>query len=216
VTDATEESSRRGPLAVLGGVVAVLAALLGFVQLNASRHSDRAADEGTRLAVVIFRDTTAAGGRLDMKSMLLRQQAQLMTSASGMDLLTAGGSSSGLAALAVADEHAANRLGRLWQTMTGTPPGLPGAQALRTEQAALRVRTDAMVARQNALMDDAARYGRKAQTAARGLLLAATAGAVLTLAGAIRERRPAKAVLGAGVLLVVAAALAGLVAAFVY
>jgi hypothetical protein len=211
-----DASSLRGPLAVLGGVVAVLAALLGFVQLNAGRHSDRAAAEGTRLAVAIFRDTTAAGGRLDMKSMLLRQQAQLMTSASGMDLLTAGGSSSGLSALSVADEHAAKRLGRLWQTMAGTPPGLPGAQALRAEQAALRLRTDAMVARQNALMDDAARYGRKAQTASRGLLLAATAGAVFTLAGATRERRPAKAVLGAGVLLVVAAALAGVVAAFVY
>jgi hypothetical protein len=211
-----DASSLRAPLAVLGGVVAVLAALLGFVQLNAGRHSDRAAAQGTRLAVAIFRDTTAAGGRLDMKSMLLRQQAQLMTSASGMDLLTAGGSSSGLGTLSVADEHAAKRLGRLWQTMTGTPPGLPGAQALRGEQAALRVRTDAMVAHQNALMDEAARYGRKAQTASRGLLLAATAGAVFTLAGATRERRPAKAVLSAGVLLVIAAALAGVVAAFVY
>ncbi|HEX5250105.1 MAG TPA: hypothetical protein VFW14_10610 [Gaiellales bacterium] len=211
-----EASSLRGPLAVLGGVVAVLAALLGFVQLNANRHSDRAAAEGTRLAVAIFRDTTAAGGRLDMKSMLLRQQTQLMTNASGMDLLTAGGSSSGLAALSVADEHAAKRLGRLWQTMTGTAPGPPGAQALGAEQAALKVRTDTMVARQNALMDEADRYGRKAQTASRGLLLAATAGAVFTLAGAIRERRPAKGVLGAGVLLVIAAALAGVLAAFVY
>jgi hypothetical protein len=44
----------------------------------------------------------------------------------------------------------------------------------------------------------------------------ATAGAVFTLAAAIRERRAAKAVLGAGVLLVIAAALAGVVAAFVY
>lgn len=211
-----EASSLRGPLAVLGGVVAVLAALLGFVQLNANRHSDRAAAEGTRLAVAIFRDTTAAGGRLDMESMLLRQQTQLMTNASGMDLLTAGGSSSGLAALSVADEHAAKRLGRLWQTMTGTAPGPPGAQALGAEQAALKVRTDTMVARQNALMDEADRYGRKAQTASRGLLLAATAGAVFTLAGAIRERRPAKGVLGAGVLLVIAAALAGVLAAFVY
>ena len=201
---------------MLGGVVAVVAALLGFVQLNASRHSDRAAAQGTRLAVVVFRETTAAGGRLDMKSMLLRRQAQLMTNASGMDLLTAGGSSSGLAALSVADEHAAKRLGRVWQTMTGMPPGLPGARALQAEQAALKVRTDAMAAHQNALMDEADRYGRKAQTAARGLLLAAIAGAVLTLAGAIRERRPAKAVLGAGVLLVIAAALAGVVAAFVY
>ena len=115
----------------------------------------------------------------------------------------------------MADEHAATRLGRLWQTMTGAPPGLPGAQALRTEQAALKARTDTMVAHQNALMDDADRYGRKARTASRGLLLAAVAGAVFTLAGAIRERRPARAVLGAGVLLV-AAALAGFVAAFVY
>ena len=213
----TEEApSLRGPLAVLGGVVAVLAALLGFVQLNASRHSDRAAAEGTRLAVAIFRDTTAAGGRLDMKGMLLRRQEQLMTNASGMHLLTGGGSPSGLAALSVADEHAAKRLGRLWQTMTETPPGLPGAQALRAEQAAFKARTDTMVAHQNALMDDADRYGRKAQTAARGLLLAAIAGAVFTLAGAIRERRPARAVLGAGVLLVIAAALAGVVAAFVY
>jgi hypothetical protein len=211
-----DASSLRAPLAVLGGVVAVLAALLGFVQLNAGRHSDRAAAQGTRLAVAIFRDTTAAGGRLDMKGMLLRRQEQLMTNASGMHLLTGGGSPSGLAALSVADEHAAKRLGRLWQTMTGTPPGLPGAQALRGEQAALRVRTDAMVAHQNALMDEAARYGRKAQTASRGLLLAATAGAVFTLAGATRERRPAKAVLSAGVLLVIAAALAGVVAAFVY
>jgi len=216
VTEAKEESSLRGPLAVLGGVVAVLAALLGFVQLNASRHSDRAAAEGTRLAVAILRDSTAAGGRLDMKSALLRQQAELMTNASGARLLTGAGSSSGLAALAVADEHAATRLGGLWQRMTGTPPGLPGAQALQAEQAAFTARTSMMVARQNALMDDAARYGRKAQTAARGLLLAATAGAVFTLAGALRERRAAKAVLGAGVLLVIAAALAGVVAAFVY
>ncbi|HKV67464.1 MAG TPA: hypothetical protein VJN72_05200, partial [Gaiellales bacterium] len=144
MTDATEESSLRAPLAVLGGVVAVLAALLGFVQLDASRHSDRAAAEGTRLAVVIFRDTTAAGGRLDMKNMLLRQQAQLMTDAAGVHRLTAGGSSSALAALAVADEQAARRLSRLWQMMTGAPPGLAGAQAIRVEQAAFRARTNAM------------------------------------------------------------------------
>ena len=212
----TEAPSLRGPLAVLGGVVAVLAGLLGFVQLDAGRHSDRAAAEGTRLAVAIFRDTTAAGGELDMKSMLLRRQVELMTNASGMHLLTAEGSATGLAALAVADEHAARRLGRLWQAMTGTPSGLRGAQALRVQQAAFRARTNAMVARQNALMGEAARYGRKAQTASRGLLLAATAGAVFTLAGATRERRPAKAVLGAGVLLVIAAALAGVIATVVY
>jgi len=216
VTEASDASSLRAPLAVLGGVVAVLAALLGFVQLDASRHSDRASAEGTRLAVVILRDSTAAGGRLDMQSMLLRQQDQLMTDASGTELLTADGTSPDLAALAVADENAARRLGRLWRTMTGTPPGLAGAQALTAEQAAFTVRTNAMVARQNALMDEAARYGRKAQTASRGLLLAATAGAVFTLAAAIRERRAAKGVLGAGVLLVIAAALAGVVAAFVY
>lgn len=212
----TEQPSLRGPLAVLGGVVAVLAALLGFVQLNAGRHSDRSAAEGTRLAVAIFRDATTTGSELDMKSMLLRQQSQLETNASGMDLLTAGGASSGLAALAVADGNAARRLGGLWQAMTGTPPGLRGGSALRTEQAALKTHTDAMVARQNALMDDAERYGRRAHAASRGLLLAATAASVFTLAGAIGELRAARAVLGAGVLLVALAATTGIMASFAY
>jgi hypothetical protein len=212
----TEAPSLRAPLAVLGGVVAVLAAVLAFVQQDASRHSDRAAAEGTRLAVAIFRDATTETSELDMKSMLLRQQFQLKTDASGTGVLTTGGSASGLAALAVADGNAARRLGRLWQAMTGVPSGLRGAQALGGEQAALRARTTTMVARQNGLMDDAERYGRKAHAASRGLLLVATAGAVFTLAGASRELRPARAVLGVGVLLVLAAALTGIVAAFVY
>jgi hypothetical protein len=212
----TDEPSLRVPLAVLGGVVAVLAALLGFVQQDASRHSDRAAAEGTRLAVAIFRDATTATSELDMKSMLLRQQFQLQSTAAGTAPLATRGSASGLAALATADGNAARRLGRLWQAMTGVPAGLRGAQALGAEQAALRVRTNAMVARQNGLMDDAERYGHKAHTASRGLLLVATAGAVLTLAGAVREIRPAKAVLGAGVLLVLAAAVTCILAAFVY
>jgi hypothetical protein len=212
----TDQSSLRGSLAMLGGVVAVVAALLGLVQLNASRHADRSAAEGTRLAVAILRDATTAGSELDMKSMLLRQQIQLSTSASGIGLLTAGGSSSGLAALGVADQNAAKRLGRMWQVMTGTPPGLPGGSALQAEQAALQIRTEAMVARQNELMDDAERWGRRAHAASRGLLLAATAGAVFTLAGAIGELRAARAALGAGVLLVAAAAVTGALAAFVY
>jgi hypothetical protein len=212
----TEERPLRAPLAVLGGVVAVLAALLGFVQLNASRQSDRAAAEGTRLAVAIFRDVTTASSEQDMKSLLVRDQFQLTTNASGMDLLTQSGSSSGLAALAIADKSAAKRLGGLWQQMTGTPPGFRGAAALLEDQAALQIRTDSMVARQNALMDEAQRYSRKAHAASRGLLLVATAGAIFTLAGAIRELRPARVVLGAGVLLLIAAAVTGIAAAFVY
>jgi hypothetical protein len=104
----TDEPSLRVPLAVLGGVVAVLAALLGFVQQDASRHSDRAAAEGTRLAVAIFRDATTETSAFDMKSMLLRQQFQLQSTAAGTAPLATRGRPP---------------VSRRWRPRTATRPG---------------------------------------------------------------------------------------------
>ena len=73
-------------------------------------------------------------------------------------------------------------------------------------------RGNVMVARQNAALAEADGYAQRAGGASRGLLLVATAGALFTLAGSLRERRPAWLALGAGVLLLTGAVATGTLA----
>jgi hypothetical protein len=80
---------------------------------------------------------------------------------------------------------------------------------LLDENTALRKRTDPMVAQQHAALAQSESYGRRANAAARGLLLVATAGALLTLAGSLDGRRPALVAIGTSVLVLCAAVATG-------
>ena len=199
----------RRTLAVLGGVVALVAALLGALQIDSSRKANRAGAEGSRLAVEIFGDLTSGGLDLNAQSDIIRDQYDFETQASALLLLTGDGAESGLGAVAEADLRAAERLKRAWADMIGKPLGLDALPALTAEQVALGERAQAMVVRQNDALAEADLYSRRAGGAARGLILAATAAALFTLAGSLRERRPAWLALGTGVLVLVGAVVTG-------
>ncbi len=199
-------------LAVLGGLAALVAALLGTLQIDSSRKSDRAAAEGSRLAVEIFEDLTSAGLALNLELSVIREQFELETDADSVELLTADGSESGLGAVALADKRAASRLKSAGSTMIGKPLGLESGPALIAGLEALKEQLDGTVARQNAAIAEADRFARRSGGASRGLLLVAMAGALFTLAGSIRERRPAQLALGTGALVLVASVVTGVLA----
>jgi hypothetical protein len=202
----------RRTLAVLGGVVALVAALLGALQIDSSRKANRAGAEGSRLAVEIFGELTSGGLELNAQSDIIRDQFDFETKASALLLLTGDGAESGLGPVAEADVRAAERLKRAWADMIGRPLGLETLPGLAAEQVALGERAQAMVVRQNAAIAESDLYSRRAGGAGRALILVATAAALFTLAGSLRERRPAWLALGAGVLVLTGAAATGALA----
>ena len=205
----TKEPSPHRTLAVLGGIAALVAALLGALQIDSSRKSSRAAAEGSRLAVEIFEELTSASLALSLETFVIREQFELETNASAINLLTRGGSRSGLRGLALADRRSASRIKRAWAAMIDKPLGLEGGVALMAEQERLKERGDEMVSGQNAAIAESEKFGRRSGAASRGLLLVATAGALLALSASILQRRPAWVALGAGVVLLLAAVITG-------
>jgi hypothetical protein len=210
----TEDRTIGRPLALLGGVAALIAAVLGIIQIDAGRKSNRAGSEGSRLAVEIFRELTSAGLDLNLEASVLLNHIDLETTADSISVLTGEDSQSGLRATALADRRTADRLKRAGEKMIGKPLGDPqkSSVALLADQAALAARLEAMVARQNDAIEEADRFSRRSSGASRGLLLVATAGALLALAGSIGERRPALVAMGGGVLLLLAAVATGVLA----
>jgi hypothetical protein len=206
----TSEASLRRALVVLAGIAALVAGMLGALQIDSSRKSSRAAAESSRIAVEIFEELTSAGLALSLDASVIREQFELETSAHAVEAVTGEGSA--LRALARADKRAAARLKRAWARMIGKPLGLESGPVLMAEQRALKERGDAMVARQNDAFAEAEEFGRRAGAASRGLLLVATAGALFTLAGGIRDRWPAWLALTTGGMLLLAAVATGVLA----
>jgi hypothetical protein len=211
----TRESTLRRTLGVLAGAAALIAALLGALQIDSSRKSSRAAAESSRLAVEIFEELTSAGLDLSLDAFVIREQFEIEINADAINVLTGDGAQSGLGAVARADKRSASRLKRAWATMIGKPLGLESGPALLAEQMALKERGDAMVARQNASFAEAEKFGRRSGGASRGLLLVATAAALFALAGSIHDRWPAWLALGTGVLVLLAAVVTGVLALLV-
>ena len=208
----TDERLPKRALALVGGLAAVVAALLGVVQLDAGRKGDRAAAEATRLAVATFGELTQGGLRLNAESAIIREQFGFETEAEATAALAGGDVTSGLAGVARADTDAARRLKETWAEMIGQPLGLETLPVLQRHQEEVERRASATVARQNAALAESQAYGRRAGRASRGLLLVATAGALLTLAGSLRERRPAWMAFSVGVLVLAGGAVTGLAA----
>jgi hypothetical protein len=205
----TEEGPLRAALAVAGGAAALIAALLGALQVDASRKSERAAAEGSRLAVEIFADLTSTGLRLNLELAIIREQAESALDAEAVLIYARGGRRSDLNAVARADRRVASRLERAGEAMIGKPLGFESVPTLIGEQAELERGARAKVARQNAMIVEAERLGRRSGLAARGLLLVAVAGALLTLAGSIRDRRPAWLAFGTAVAILVGSVATG-------
>ena len=200
----TRRPSLRRTLALLGGI----AALLGAMQVDAGNKSNRASAEGSRLAVKIFEETVSSGLRMNLVANATRDQDDLELHAGA---LRVAAQDSDLAPVAAADWRAAERLRRLRTTMLGQSPDLVG---VAKEAAAQKARTSTLIASQNAAMSRVESYSRRSGSASRGLLLVATAGALLTLAASLDGRRPAWLTLGTGALLLCAAAATGVLAVF--
>jgi hypothetical protein len=199
----TQEPSLRRTLALLGGTAAVVAALLAAMQVDASRKSSRAAAQGSRLAVQIVEETTSSGLRLNLLAAAFREREALLQHAMALE---ASAGRSGLAPVASADGQAALQLDRALASMLGEPIA---PAAFLDEQDVLRNRADPMVERQRAALARSERYGRRSSAAARGLLLVATAGALLTLAGSLVGRRPAHVAVGTAALVLCGAVATG-------
>ena len=194
--------SRGALVPILGGIAAVLASLLALMHVDASRKSSRAAAEASRLAVRIFEDASSDGLKLSLDASVILDHAD--AEARAALLLTSG--HAGLSAIGSADARAARRLKRAGASTIGMPLGPEGAVALVSEQARLLARLKNEVTRQNRALEQSRRYGRRAGTASRGLVLVATAGALLTLAASLGTKRDAAVAIGSASLLLAAAA----------
>ena len=151
-------------------------------------------------------ELTSSGLRLNLDAWLLRVQEDALVHAGWLKSLAGGDA---LAPVAAADARAEVRLRAAGEAMLGKPLS---PQTLVDEEKAQHRQADAPVAAQHASLARAERYGRRSGLASRSLLLVATAGALMTLAGALDARRAAWLALDTGALLLCLALATGVLA----
>lgn len=201
--------------ALLIGVVAILAAILGTLQMELSQQESRASAHAARLSVRIFEGTAGGSEPGSFELQAFQDAITLATDATSRALAALErGSGSELAdALMQADTAATDRLTAIAAEM-GKPPG-PDAPldptALRAATAAPET-LGAIVAEQNRQVDLAEAYGERSGRAVLGLSLVALAGVLVGLAAVLGEGGPGRFALGAAIVTAASAAVTAVIA----
>ena len=184
--------------AVIIGTIALLAALLGLIEVNASQQASRSELLAARLS-------TAIAERLSTSSFLftfgnIAAQDALAIGIGGttrvLDALQAGDTSGVAEALGSADAAASERLAAIAAEMSAVP-GAGGpldahtAQVLAVDLASI----EAMATDQRRLVDDSALWNARSSRAVLGLTLLALAGVLIGLAAVFGEGRPGRTAL---------------------
>lgn len=173
-----------------------MAASLALLQLDSSRRGERASGEGSRLAILLYRDisNSTLDGQFDVDA--LRREVTLATTALVRRVVAPDDAAQ--SAISRAETAAAARLGSADTKATGLSSGAQGIAEAQAQLLQAKVRWDRTIARQNAEIDDSSRYGRRSGRAVFGLALVAMAGALLGLAGVLRSGVPGRIVLVTG------------------
>ena len=241
-----EEGSRFGRvLAALVGVAALVAALLGALQMDASTRGSRAQAEGARLSVSIFEGIAVQG--LVSSFQLGSLQEAIVPSAEGIARSIEGLDSEEVApfedALAAAYTAAADRLLQAARDMSVPPDAEDGIDPHTQEVFALipdlsflfdavasgeppeqtpdeiaalgREGLDEIVAEQNRQVDLAETYGKRSDRTVFALSILALAAVLLALAGVTGEGSTGRAAMWSGAAALLLAIAAGASALFI-
>jgi hypothetical protein len=196
VAESVDETPFKRAVALLLGATAVLSALLVGLEANAGASSTRAANEGSRLAVVIAQRVGASSSYNTFKLRALRESVSLrqIAVASEIDAIQ----DPRRRALARAQATAAAQVG----VVAGTMARMPTTREVDAEAVdALRGRglqRTALPAAQSAAIDESIRYGHRHARALFALAMVGIASALFGLAGLIGAGRSGAVALGSG------------------
>jgi len=198
--------------ALVIGAVAILAALLGAVQIDLSQKESRAAALAARYSVQIFQGINGNSARTSFE--LQAAQDALTVSIGALNrtlvVLEQGGDGGDVADARMKPDLAASERLQAIATEMGAVPG-PGVQldalARRVTSIELTELGD-LALLQNAQVDLAEEYGARGGRAVLGLSLVALAGVLLGLGAVLGEGPAGRFALGAAVIAAGAAAVA--------
>jgi hypothetical protein len=182
-------------LAILVGISAVVAALLATLEVDSGRRADRASVDGSRRAVAIFEQIADSGLDLTGAADVLRDEFSFANEAQQRVLRATGLLPLGIGAAQV---EAAKSLDAQLAATIGTAISPAGALKLQQRQRAEAEAQNRAVARQNAAVAAAERYGHRRSRTVFALSVLASAGALFGLAGVLEAGRSASLVLATG------------------
>jgi hypothetical protein len=202
-------------IAVLVGLVAVIASSLAIIEAHSKRHKDAAATLSQRLAVQIFADIGASSPYVSFRIATLQDAnaLELAATARKLSVFSHPAVSAIEAPRIAAEVAAARRITVIATQMAELPTAADGVDA-ETRRAVAATITDLgeTVARQNRAVDIGDRYGRREERSILGLSLAASGAALLGLAGILGGRWQGRLLLGVAALALLVAGAAGVTA----
>ncbi len=206
------ESRFHQVVAVTVGFVAVLAALLAILEADSHRRNDLATARASLLTSDISTDI-AASSSFTSFGLTSRQDALALALESTARRLATFGQPSveaGEVPLADAEGKAASRASTLASTMGALPTTADGVDPFAIETlAATTAGMNALTKQQNNQVDRAERYAKRETRAILGLSLAASAAALLGLAGLLGGGRSGRLLLTFALLAMLGAIVSG-------
>jgi hypothetical protein len=199
-------------LAVLVGLAAVAAALLGTLEVDSNKRQEQAQAEGVRLTVQIFGTLAGsappadAGAQASQAAILRGLQASARRLAAAPLPATAGFE----AALADADQRASDDMGPVADSVAKAPDEASGVDPVaRTVINSTTDDATALLVRQNRVLDTANRFGSRGSRAVFGISILALAAVLLGLSAVLGPENRGAITLGLGALALLGAVASG-------
>jgi hypothetical protein len=199
-------------LAVLVGLAAVAAALLGTLEVDSNKRQEQAQAEGVRLTVQIFGTLAGsappadAGAQASQAAILRGLQASARRLAAAPLPATAGFE----AALADADQRASDDMGPVADSVAKAPDEASGVDPVaRTVINSTTDDATALLVRQNRVLDTANRFGSRGSRAVFGISNLALAAVLLGLSAVLGPENRGAITLGLGALALLGAVASG-------
>jgi hypothetical protein len=199
-------------LAVLIGLAAVAAALLGTLEVDSNKRQEQAQAEGVRLTVQIFGTLAGsappadAGAQASQAAILRGLQASARRLAAAPLPATAGFE----AALADADQRASDDMGPVADSVAKAPDEASGVDPVaRTVINSTTDDATALLVRQNRVLDTANRFGSRGSRAVFGISILALAAVLLGLSAVLGPENRGAITLGLGALALLGAVASG-------
>jgi hypothetical protein len=199
-------------LAILVGLAAVAAALLGTLEVDSNKRQEQAQADSVRLTVQIFGTLAGSapaadeGTQAGQVAILRNLQASARRLAASALPATAGFES----ALADADQRAASDLGPVVDAVAKPPDAASGVDPVT--RAVIASTTDdatALLARQNRVLNTANRFGSRGSRAVFGISILALAAVLFGLSAVLGRENRGGLTLALGAVALAAAAASG-------
>jgi hypothetical protein len=206
------ESRFHQVIAIVVGVIAVVAALLAILEADSHRRNDAASAGASRAASDLFAELAASGSFQDYGLNTLLDANALELESTGRILGAFHHPSVKLSegAIGLAGQSAAAGAQKLARQLAAPPTAADGVDPVTAAMVGASTKDSRTLLKEEQTLADRSRtYGSREQHAILGLSLAASAAALLGLAGLVGAGRPGRVLLAVASLALLGAVVAG-------